>query len=135
MLYVNNSDQRKRVTQKMMKVWVQPGQTIELNSNDRRVLGFNAASVVPVEADAPAQKPTKKKAAKKAAVKAPEMNDKEARKALSESFNGFRKDRLIEIGENVLKVDVKNRDPKGKIIKQLLKASKTKGYAWVLKNT
>ena len=159
MIYVNQSDQRKLVTKSMMKVWVQPGQEIDLSSNDRRVLGLNSLYIVPIEeysAPAPvvkkpdnvAAKVVKKEAPKKTekvvaknvvkknpAPKKPEMTEVEARNLLKESMLGCTKARLIEIGEEVLGVDVKTKDTKDKILKQVMKASKKKGYAWVLKHT
>jgi len=167
MLYKNTAKVRKLIGVRRKKTWVQPGETVDLDSFDVRHLGMNAAFFEPFKPEpvekpeppaeepkdeAPAEKPADKKeepekkepptktkkqleADKKAEQKAAKKKESDARKALKESLTGMTKTRLIEVGEDVIGVDVKSRDRKEDIIKQLLKAAKDKGYEYVLKNS
>jgi len=174
MLYINIAKVRKLVGVRRVKKWIQPGETVDLDSFDVRNLGMNATFFEPhvpekkeetpepkeaadkapeavdetvettdetaeasdekeeVEKDAPPEKSKKEiEAGKKAAKK----KEADARKALKESLEGMTKVRLIEVAEEVVGIDVKSRDTKDTILKQVLKASKAKGYTYVLENS
>jgi len=173
MLYINKAKVRKLIGVRRVKKWIQPGETVDLDSFDVRNLGMNSVyfeAYVPEPEEKPAppaeepkteepkvdepadsgddekKEPEKKEPEKKdppkkskkeleAEKKAAKKKEADARKALKESLTGMTKVRLIEVGEEVIGVDVKSRDTKDAIIKQLMKAAKDKGYEYVLKNS
>lgn len=142
MLYINTAEKRLLVAVRRIKKWIQPRQTVDLNTTDVRMLGSNGQYMRPAtEAQADATKaakeaveaPAKKESNPKKKDKAPEKTDKELRKALSDTLKAMTKDELTELGEDKLGVDVKSRDKKDAIIKKLLAEAKKQGYASVLK--
>lgn len=163
MLYINTAKVRKLIGVRRMKKWIQPGGTVDLDSYDARTLGGNAGFFIlykpepkeKVEATSPKETkdedannqgaPADKDGDKirttgsekevKAEKEAAKKQESEDRKALKESLEGMTKARLIEVAESVVKIDVKPKDNKAKILKKILKASKDKGYAYVLKNS
>lgn len=137
MLYINNAKVRKLIGVKRQKRWVGPGETVNLDSYDIRTIGANAIFFEPYKGSK-LKKPAEKKVApadKKNTAKEAKEKEADDKKALKESLEGMTKVRLIEVAEGVVGIDVKSRDNKAKILKRVLKASKEKGYAYVLKNS
>lgn len=131
MLYINVAKVRKLVGVRRIKRWVQPGETIDLDASDIRMLGANAAYIVLYTEDT--EDLAKETDSADEATK--KDQEKEDKKKLAESLKGCRKDRLIEIAEGILGLDVLSKSKKNDIIKEIMKEAKKKGYAWVLANS
>ncbi len=133
-LYKNIAKVRKLIGVRRIKRWVAPGEEVDLDSTDARHLGGNSAFMQlvvgekPAKKKAPAAKETKSDASQK-------QQDKIDRKALKESLEGMTKVRIIEVAEGVVGIDVLSRDKKTDLIKQVLNASKDKGYRYVLEHS
>ena len=75
--YVNKSGARKIVTKKRMKMWLNPGQEIELDDIDVRALKANAAHIVVKDEGEPVAKAAPAPKAEAPAPTAPASNDAE----------------------------------------------------------
>jgi len=142
-LYENIAKVRKLVAVRRVKRWIAPGERVDLDSTDVRHLGGNAAfmrlvddntNIKPKKIDSKSKKSPVKKETK------PVQPDKKQlavdRKELKESLEGMTKKRIMEIGEELLDIDLKWADKKDKLIKDVLAAAKSQNkYRYVLENS
>lgn len=132
-LYENVAKVRKLIGVRRVKRWIAPSEQVDLDTSDVRHLGGNAAFMQLVKEAKPKEK---KSAAKKTTSdKADKQQIAVDRKALKESLTGMTKERIIEVAEGVVGIDVLSRTKKADLIKQVLNASKEKGYRYVLNNS
>jgi len=144
-LYTNVAKVRKLVSVRRVRTWINPGEQVDLDPSDVRHLGGNSAYIQLADGKMKGEKPPKEDKAPVAEKKNPPKETKSDkidkkqiaadRKALKESLEGMTKVRIIEVAETVVGIDVLSRDKKADLIKQVLNASKEKGYAYVLKNS
>jgi len=132
-LYKNVAKVRKLIGVRRVKRWVAPGEEVDLDSTDMRHLGGNAAHMRMVGSDTPKKKKVPVK--KTTSDKSDKQQDKYDKKALKDSLEGMTKVRIIEVAEKVVGIDVLSRDKKNSLIKKVLKASKDKGYRYVLEHS
>jgi len=131
-LYKNIAKVRKLIGVRRIKRWVAPGEKVSLDAIDVRHLGGNSAFMQFVKPGKPKSKKAAKKTISDKSAKKQETDDK---KALKESLTGMTKERIIEVAEKVVGIDVLSRTKKADLIKQVLEASKEKGYRYVLEHS
>lgn len=138
-LYENIAKVRKLVGVRRVKRWIAPGERADLDTTDVRHLGGNSAFMRLAEN---VEKPAEKKPADNKQPSKETKSDKPDkqqiaadRKALNESLKGMTKIRIIEVAESVVGLDVLSRDKKDVLIKNVMKASKDKGYRYVLEHS
>lgn len=140
MLYINTAGKRLLIAVRRIKKWIQPGQTIDLNTIDVRMLGANGQHMrLATEAQSEVARETKevvreqpKKESKSKAETVPAKSDSELRKELSDILKSMSKDELTELCTKT-ETSFKSRDKKDDIIKKLLTSAKKLGYDSVLK--
>jgi len=132
-LYENVAKVRKLIGVRRVKRWITPGERVDLDSSDVRHLSGNAAFMQLAKKEKPKEKkPAVKKTTSDEVDKQQMMIDK---KTLMESLTGMTKERIIEVAESIVGIDVLSRTKKAKLIKQVLAASKNKGYRYVLEHS
>ena len=132
-LYENVAKVRKLIGVRRVKRWIAPGEQVDLDSFDVRHLGGNAAFMQLAKKGKPKEKkPATKKTTSDEVDKQQMVVDK---KDLKESLTGMTKERIIKVAEDVVGIDVLSRTKKADLIKQVLAASKDKGYRYVLEHS
>ena len=130
-LYKNTAKVRKFIGVRRIKRWVAPNETVDLDATDVRLLGGNAGCMRLANKKI-ASKKKAKTVTSDVSEKRQEAIDK---KDLKESLEGMTKERIIEVAETVVGIDVLWKTKKADLVKQVLKASKDKGYRYVLKKS
>jgi len=170
MKYINKSKERKLISINREKKWVDPGEIIDINQVDIRLLGVNSSVVIPFTekmarrrarfekrkavriarikarqkrrsiiqskknktADVTPKKNVEKKVKEKTLPNKKQINSSIDRKKLKDALSSHTKANIIEIGNRIgVKLNIK--DKKDVLIDSILKTSKEKGYAAVLK--
>lgn len=138
MLYINNSEKTRLASVNREGVRVEPGEVVEMNSTDARMLGGSRIYFVKytgkkVPVDPKAQEKEAEEEEKNASEAEDKSQEKANKKALKEALNEMNKGELIAFAEKKAKLDVMSRDTKEDIVKEVLKAAKEIGFAKLLK--
>jgi hypothetical protein len=136
--YINKSSVRKIVTKDRKKMWLAPGQKIELDDIDVRSLGANVAHIVPVSTMIDEQPVEKKEEAPAVPAPNPEpttetkQDDAALRKELKGKLEDLTKANLTKLAKKLKVADFDKKAKKDDMIKEILKSAKETGYAQAL---